>query len=208
MNAPQLKEQLCEIGRRLYQRGFVAANDGNLSVRLNERELLCTPTRVSKGFMRPEDICTVDYQGALLAGTKRPTSEMLMHLAIYKARPDVHAVVHCHAPHATAFAVAHEPIPRGVLPEVEVFLGEVPIAPYETPGTQKFADTILPFVKDSNTIVLANHGIVSYGPDLERAFFNAEILDAYCRILLLARPLGRVHHLTEAQLRELPHFYS
>lgn len=203
VNEYKLKEQVCEIGRRLYQRGFAAANDGNLSVRLNEREVLCTPTMVSKGFMKPEDLCTVDYDGKQLGGTRKRTSEVLLHLAVYKARPDVRAVVHCHPPHATAFAVAGEPIPKCVLPEVEVFLGEVPMAVYETPGTQKFAETVLPHVKDCNTIILANHGTVTFGADLEKAYFNTEIIDAYCRILILARQLGRVNQFTDTQTREL-----
>src|SRR6266850_2007037 len=187
----KLKEQICEIGRRLYAKGFAAANDGNITVRLNEREILCTPTMVSKGFMKPDDICKVDYDGKQLAGTRKRTSEVLVHLAVYKNRPDVNAVVHCHPPHATAFAVAHEPIPKCVLPEVEVFLGEVAMAVYETPGGQKFADTILPYTKHCNTIILANHGTVTFGPDVEKAYFNSEIIDAYCKILLLARQIGR-----------------
>src|SRR5256714_4721757 len=203
MNEYKLKEQICEIGRRLYNRGFAAANDGNITIRLNDREILCTPTMVSKGFMKCDDICKVDYEGKQLAGTRRRTSEVLLHLAVYKARPDVHAVVHCHPPHATAFAVAREPIPKCVLPEVEVFLGEVPMAPYETPGNQKFAETILPYVKDCNTILLANHGTVSWGPNLENAYFNTEIIDAYCRILILSRMLGRVNYFSEDQTREL-----
>src|SRR4029079_17261700 len=118
------------------------------------------------------DICKVDYEGKQLAGTRKRSSEILLHLAVYKNRADVNGVVHCHPPHATAFAVAHEPIPKCVLPEVEVFLGEVPIAKYATPGGQKFADTISPFVKDGNTILLANHGTVTFGPSLENAYFN------------------------------------
>src|SRR5258705_6930063 len=199
----KLREQICDIGRRLYAKGFAAANDGNITVRLSEKELLCTPTMVSKGFMKPDDVCKVDYEGKQLAGSKRRTSEVLLHLAVYKNRPDVMAVVHCHPPHATAFAVAHEPIPKCVLPEVEVFLGEVPIAKYETPGNQKFADTIAPFVKDCNTILLANHGTVTFGPDLQNAYFNTEIIDAYCRILILARQLGRIHYFSEDQTKEL-----
>src|SRR5881227_862548 len=148
MNERQLKEQMCEIGRRIYAKGFAAANDGNITVRLNEREILCTPTMVSKGFLKPEDICKVDYNGKQLAGTKKRTSEVLLHLSVYKTRADVQAVVHCHPPHATAFAVAHEPIPKCVLPEVEVFLGEVPIAQYETPGDNRFANTVLPYVRN------------------------------------------------------------
>jgi L-fuculose-phosphate aldolase len=158
---------------------------------------------VSKGYMKCEDICKVDQDGIQLAGTRKRTSEVLLHLAIYKQRPDINAVVHCHPPHATAFAVAHEPIPKCVLPEVEVFLGEVPIAEYETPGTQRFAETIVPFVRDCNTIILANHGTVTFGPTLENAYFNSEIIDAYCKILILARQLGRVHYFSDEQTREL-----
>jgi L-fuculose-phosphate aldolase len=202
-NEHKIKEFICEIGRRLYNRGFAAANDGNITVRLNDREVLCTPTMVSKGFMKPEDVCKVDYEGKQLAGTRKRTSEVLLHLAVYKARPDVNAVVHCHPPYATAFAVAQEPIPKCVLPEVEVFLGEVPIARYETPGGPRFAETVLPYVRDCNTIILANHGTVTFGPDLEKAYFNSEIIDAYCKILLLARQLGRVNYFTEQQTREL-----
>ncbi len=203
MNEYKLKEQICEIGRRLYNRGFAAANDGNITIRLNDKEVLCTPTLVSKGFMKPEDICKVDYNGKQLAGTRKRTSEVLLHLAVYKERPDVQAVVHCHPPYATAFAVAREPIPKCVLPEVEVFLGEVPMADYATPGTQQFAETILPFLKDCNTIILANHGTVTFGPDLEKAYFNSEIIDAYCKILLLARQLGPIHYFNEQETREL-----
>jgi L-fuculose-phosphate aldolase len=203
MNEYQLKEHICEIGRRLYAREFAAANDGNITIRINDKEVLCTPTMVSKGFMKPDDVCKVDYDGKQLAGKRKRTSEVLLHLAIYKTRPDVNAVVHCHPPHATAFAVAREPIPKCVLPEVEVFLGEVPMANYETPGTQRFAETIIPYVKDCNTIILANHGTVTFGPNLENAYFNTEIIDAYCRILILARQLGSVNYFTEPQAREL-----
>jgi L-fuculose-phosphate aldolase len=203
LNEYKLKEQMCEIGRRVYAKGFAAANDGNITVRLNEREFLCTPTMVSKGFLKPDDICKVDIEGKQLAGTKKRTSEVLLHLAIYKQRPDVMACVHCHPPHATAFAVAHEPIPKCILPEVEVFLGEVPIAVYETPGGQKFADTVTPFARDCNTILLANHGTITFGPDLEKAYWNTEIIDAYCRILILARQLGRINYFDEEKTREL-----
>jgi L-fuculose-phosphate aldolase len=203
INERKLREEICEIGRRLYNKGFAAANDGNITIRLNDREVLCTPTMVSKGFMKCEDICKVDYEGRQLAGTRKRTSEVLLHLAVYKTRPDVNAVVHCHPPHATAFAVAQEPIPKCILPEVEVFLGEVPMARYETPGTQKFAETIIPFCKVCNTIILANHGTVTFGPNLEAAYFNSEIIDAYCRILILARTLGRVNYFTEGQTKEL-----
>jgi L-fuculose-phosphate aldolase len=203
INERKLREDICEIGRRLYAKGFAAANDGNLSVRLNEREVLCTPTMVSKGFLKPDDLCVVDYEGKQLRGTKKRTSEILLHLAIYKANPKVGAAVHCHPPHATAFAVAREPIPKCILPEVEVFLGEVPMAEYATPGTQKFAETVLPYAKAANTIILANHGTISFGPDIEKAYFNSEIVDAYCKILILAKQLGRVNYFSEQETKEL-----
>ena len=202
-NNPKVKEQICEIGRRVYSKGFAAANDGNISCRVGENEVICSPTMICKGFMTPDDLCMVDLDGSQLAGTKKRTSEILLHLTIMKHRPDVKAVVHCHPPHATAFAVAGEPIPQCVLPEVEVFMGEIPIAPYETPGGQKFADTVVPFLKGTNTIILKSHGTVSFGKDLQEAFWKTEILDAYCRILILAKQLGNVDFFSENQTREL-----
>ncbi|MBX9789514.1 MAG: class II aldolase/adducin family protein [Pirellulales bacterium] len=199
----QIKQEMCEIGRRLYNRGFAAANDGNITYRISDNEVLCTPTLICKGFMKPDDICSVDMEGKQLSGKRKRTSEVLLHLAIMKERPDVKSCVHCHPPHATAFAIAREPIPQCVLPEVEVFLGEVPLAKYETPGGQKFADTVLPYCRKSNVIILTNHGTVSFGESLERAYWWTEILDAYCRMLILARDLGRVSYLSEGQTREL-----
>jgi len=198
-----LREEICEIGRRVYNKGFAAANDGNISIRVGENEVLCTATMICKGFMNPDDICAVDMNGDQISGKRKRTSEVLLHLEIMRNRPDVKAVVHCHPPHATAFAVVGEPIPQCILPEVEVFMGEVPIAPYETPGDQRFAETVTPFLKATNTVILKNHGTVSFGKDLTEAYWKTEILDAYCRILLLARPLGSVDYLNEQKNREL-----
>jgi L-fuculose-phosphate aldolase len=204
VNDRKLKEQICEIGRRVYNKGFAAANDGNISIRVGENEVLCSPTMICKGFMTPDDICAVDLDGKQIAGKRKRTSEILLHLAIMKHRDDVKAVVHCHPPHATAFAVAREPIPQCILPEIEVFMGEVPIAPYETPGGQSFANTVVPFLKGgTNTIILTNHGTVSFGASLEEAYWKTEILDAYCRILLLSKQLGRVTYLNERESVEL-----
>lgn len=203
INDRNLKEQICEIGRRVYNKGFAAANDGNISIRVGENEVLCSPTMICKGFMSPDDICAVDLDGNQIAGTKKRTSEILLHLAIMKQRPDVKAVVHCHPPHATAFATAGEAIPQCILPEIEVFMGEVPIAPYETPGGQDFADTIKPFTQGTSAIILRNHGTVSFGPELEQAYWKTEILDAYCKILLLSNQLGGVTYLNEQKSREL-----
>ncbi len=203
INQFQLKKDICEIGERIYNKGFAAANDGNITVRVGENEVLCTPTMHCKGFLKPDDIATVDMTGKQIAGNKKRSSEALLHLEIYKQRPDVKSVVHCHPPHATAFAVAREPIPQCVLPEVEVFLGDVPITKYETPGGQAFAETVLPFVMKTNVIILANHGTVSFGENVERAYWWTEILDAYCRILMMARSLGKVNYFSEQKEREL-----
>ena len=203
INDRALKEEICEIGRRVYNKGFAAANDGNISIRVGENEVLCSPTMICKGFMTPDDICAVDLKGNQLAGKRKRTSEILLHLAIMADRPDVKAVVHCHPPHATAFAVTREPIPQCILPEIEVFMGEVPLAPYGTPGGQSFADTVRPFLNGTNTIILTNHGTVSFGKTLEEAYWKTEILDAYCRILILSKQLGGVTYLNERESREL-----
>ncbi len=202
-NLHKIKQDICEIGQRIYARGFAAANDGNITVRVGDNEVLCTPTMHCKGYMKPDDISLVDMTGKQLSGRKKRSSEALLHLEIYRQRPDIRSVVHCHPPHATAFAVAREPIPQCILPEVEVFLGDVPITKYETPGGQAFADTVLPFVSKTNVIILANHGTVSYGETVERAYWWTEILDAYCRILLLAKQLGSVQYLSGEKSREL-----
>lgn len=203
VNVHKIKEEICEIGRRLYAKGFAAANDGNITYRLSENEVLCTPTMICKGFMKPDDICTVDMDGKQLSGRRKRTSEVLLHLAIMKARPEIKSCVHCHPPHATAFAIAREPIPQCVLPEVEVFLGETPITVYETPGGDAFANTVLPFVHKTNVIILANHGTISYGESVERAYWWTEILDAYCRMLMLAKDLGKVTYLNQQKSQEL-----
>ena len=202
-NIHKIKQDICEIGRRIYAKGFAAANDGNITVRISDNEVLCTPTMHCKGFLKPDDISIVDLTGKQISGAKKRSSEALLHLEIYKQRADIKSVVHCHPPHACAFAIAREPIPQCVLPEVEVFLGDVPITKYETPGGQAFADTIIPFVNKTNVILLANHGTVSYGENVERAYWWTEILDAYCRMLILSKQLGRVTYFTEEKEREL-----
>jgi L-fuculose-phosphate aldolase len=203
MNVHRMKQEICEIGDRLYKKGFAAANDGNITYRVGENEVLCTPTMHCKGFLKPEDICTIDMEGNQTAGVKKRSSEALLHLEIMKARPDVKSVVHCHPPHATAFAIAREPIPQCVLPEVEVFLGDVPITRYEIPGGKPFAETVLPFVQKTNVIVLANHGTVSFGENVERAYWWTEILDAYCRMLMLAKQLGNISYFNKDQAQSL-----
>jgi L-fuculose-phosphate aldolase len=199
----KLRQEICEIGRRLYARQMAAASDGNISCRLSRDAVLCTPTQICKGFMRPADLCTVDMDGQQLSGLRPRTSEVLLHLEIYQADPSVAAVVHCHPPHATAFGIARVDIPSCVLPEVELFLGIIPRAAYETPGGPAFAATVRPFIGKANAVVLSNHGTVSWGPTLERAYWHTEILESYCRVLLLAQQLGHVERLPAAKVNEL-----
>ncbi len=203
INLHKLKEEICDIGRRIYNKGFAAANDGNISFRFDENRVLCTPTQICKGFMKPDDLCIVDMEGNQISGQRKRTSEVMLHLTIMKRRPEVKSVVHCHPPHATAFGIAREAIPQCVLPEVDIFMGDVPIAKYAIPGGQDFADTILPFVDKTNIVVQANHGTVSWGPTVERAYWLTELLDAYCRILLISRDLGRVDYFNKSEAVDL-----
>ena len=202
-SSAEIRKEICDIGRRLYERGFAAGNDGNISYRFEDDVVLCTPTLICKGFMKPEDLCTVDLSGRQLAGARKRTSEILLHCEVYKADPSVRAIVHCHPPHATAFGVARVDIPTCILPEVEVFLGVVPRAEYETPGGPTFAQTVRPFIGKANTVILSNHGTVSWGPTVERAYWYTEILDAYCHMLLIARQLGHVERLPGKKVDEL-----
>lgn len=199
----KLKEQMCDIGRRIWQKGFCAGNEGNHSYRIGENRILCTPTGISKGNLLPEDLCVVDMEGKQVGGKRKRTSEILLHLAIYKARPDVKAVIHSHPPHATAFAVAGVDLPTCIHPEAEVFLGAVKTAKYVTPGDTRLGESILPYVKDSNTILLQSHGVVCFHPDLEQAYYQLEIVDAYARILLLAKQVGSIRPLDAGEMKEL-----
>lgn len=197
------RDALCEIGRRVWQREYIASNDGNFSVLLAPNRILCTPTMVSKGFMEPAELPVVDLDGKLISGPKPPTSEIRVHLAIYRHRPDVRAVVHVHPPHATAFAVVRRNLPKCVLPEVEVFLGEIPLVPYATPGTQEFADVAVPYVQSHNAFLLTNHGAITVGSDPFEAYYRMETLEQYCRILILASHLGNLQELDVAAMADL-----
>ena len=203
INLHKIKEEICDIGRRIYNKGFAAANDGNISYRFDENRVVCTPTQICKGFMKPDDLCVVDMEGNQISGQRKRTSEIMLHLTIMKRRPEIQSVVHCHPPHATAFGISREAIPQCVLPEVDIFMGDVPIAKYAIPGGQDFADTILPFVDKTNIVVQANHGTVSWGPTVERAYWLTELLDAYCRILLISRDLGRVDYFNKNEAEDL-----
>jgi L-fuculose-phosphate aldolase len=199
-----LKQQICEIGRRLWQRAYVDGNGGNLAIRAGEDLAVCTPTLVSKGFMKPEDMCLMDFEGNQLCGRKKRTSEILMHLQMMKRQPKAVATVHCHPPHATGFAVAGVQPPTCMVPEYEVF-DSVAIAPYRTPGTPEMGRLVADLVDKHNVILMANHGVVSWSHNsVEDAYFKIEILEAYCRTILVAAQLGKpANTMTPAQLQEL-----
>lgn len=200
----ELKLQICDIGRRLWQRAYVDGNGGNVGIKVGEDLVLCTPTLVSKGFMKPEDMCLVDMEGKQLAGTRKRTSEILMHLQMMKRQPRMVASVHCHPPYSTAFAVAGVQPPTCMIPEFEVF-ASVGIAPYRTPGTPEMGKLVADLVDKHNTILMANHGVVSWSHlNVEDAYFKMEILEAYCRTVLVASQLGKpVQTMTGAQLQDL-----
>jgi L-fuculose-phosphate aldolase len=188
--AENLRAEIIRVGRKLWERHYVDGNGGNISVRLGNEYILCTPTLLSKGDLAPADICLSNLEGKVLAGDRELTSELLLHLEIYKANPKARAVVHCHPPYATAFAITGTMPPNGLIPEYEVFIGPAAVAPYETPGTQKFAETILPFVRDHNTIFLKNHGVVCWSDTVTHAEWLCEIVDTYCKTYLIAKQVG------------------
>ena len=199
-----IKEQICEMGRRLWQRAYVDGNGGNMAVRAGEDIAICTPTLVSKGFMKPEDLCLVDFEGNQLCGAKKRTSEILMHLQMMKRQPKAVATCHCHPPYSTGFAVAGIQPPTCMVPEYEVF-ASVAIAPYRTPGTPEMGQLVADLVDKHNVILMANHGVVAWSHNnIEDAYFKMEILEAYCRTILVASQLGKpVGTMTPAQLQDL-----
>lgn len=205
MNEESMKRTMCEIGKRVYDRGMVAANDGNFSVRLNAEEFLCTPAGVSKGFMIPEAICKVDAAGNLIEAGKeyRPSSEIKMHLRVYRERPDIHAVVHAHPPYATTFAVAGIPLSRPIIAEAIISLGMVPVAEYGTPSTEEIPDAIAKYVKDYDAMLLANHGALTYAGSLLDAYHKMESVEFYARLLYQSKMLGKARELTPEQVERL-----
>ncbi|HEY2857569.1 MAG TPA: class II aldolase/adducin family protein [Terracidiphilus sp.] len=202
--ADALRAEIIAVGRKLWERKYVDGAGGNISARLNSEYVLCTPTMLSKRDLQPADICLTDLDGNILAGDRLRTSELLLHLEIYRCNPRARAVVHCHPPHATAFALTGSAPPNGYLSEFEFFIGPVAVAPYETPGTPAFAQTVRPFAQDHNTILLANHGVVCWSDTVTHAEWLAEILETWCTTYLIAQQLGRpLHRIAEPKLQEL-----
>src|SRR6187401_2491020 len=199
----QLRADIVEVGRRMYARGYTASNDGNISVRLDANRLLMTPKSVCKGFMDPAMMCITDLAGTKLAGDRDPSSEMQMHLEVYRQRPDAMAVVHAHPPTATGFAVAGIPLDRAVLAEVVTTLGSVPIAAYATPSTKELPEAVRQYVKAHDGMLLANHGALTLGADLFAAYYKMETIEHFAHISLVARLLGGERLLSRQEVDRL-----
>ncbi len=208
MQLDQVLSDVIHVGKRMYDRGYVASNDGNLSVRLSEDRLLITMTGVSKGFLDPDKFVVVDYDGAVISGSQEPSSEMKMHLMVYRERPDVHAVAHAHPPASTGFSVAGVNLPDNLLPEVIVSLGHVPIAPYGTPGTMELVESLREYVREYDAVLLENHGALTLGPDIVAAYHKMETMEHCARITLVARMLGQVNTIDEENVDKLRRMYG
>ena len=199
----QIRLDIVEVGRRLYARGYTASNDGNISVRLDAARLIMTPTSVCKGFMTPDMMCITDLDGRKIAGDRNPSSEMQMHLEVYRQRPEVQAVVHAHPPIATGFAVAGIPLDRAVLAEVVTTLGSVPIAEYATPSTKELPEAVRKYVKAHDGMLLANHGALTMGGDVFAAYYKMETIEHFAKISLVARMLGGERLLSRDEVSRL-----
>ena len=199
----QYRQDIVDIGKLIYQKGWVAANDGNISVRLDDQRVLCTPTAISKGMMRPDDLIICDYEGNKLEGRRERTSEIAMHMTIYKMRPDIQSVVHAHPPTATGFATAGRALNLALLPEAIICLGCVPLAEYGLPGTPALTDGMLPYIPKYDAILMGNHGCVAYGEDAYQAFFRMETVEHFARITLVAELLGGAKCLPRGEVEKL-----
>jgi L-fuculose-phosphate aldolase len=204
MNTEQhYREEIVRFGKLLHQAGLVAATDGNLSVRLEDGSILCTPTMISKGLMQPEDLVIVDAHGKKLSGARGVSSEIAMHLLIYGKRPEIRAVVHAHPPTATGFAAAGMALDRALCAELIVTLGSVPLASYETPGTPELAEVLAPLVADHEAILMANHGVGTYGVDRLNAYMNMETVEHFAKIALVTHMLGKQQPIADHHVDKL-----
>lgn len=201
----EIKKQICDIGKRIYNRGMVAANDGNISVKISDNEFLCTPTGVSKGFMTPDYICKVDAKGNVLQanGNFKPSSEIKMHMRVYDKRPDVKSVVHAHPIYATSFAIAGIPLTQPIMPEAVIALGCVPIAEYGTPSTMEIPDAVEKYLQYYDAVLLANHGALAYSDSLLAAYHKMESLEFYAELLFKSKQLGGPKELSPSQVERL-----
>ncbi|MDP3386856.1 MAG: class II aldolase/adducin family protein [Eubacteriales bacterium] len=204
MTEQEARKTICEIGKRLYSKNFVAANDGNLSVKTGEDEIICTPTGVSKGVMTEDMLVKIRMNGEIVEGSLTPSSEIKMHLRVYRENKQVGSVVHAHPPVATAFAVAGLELQPNLLPEAVILLGTVHVAPYATPGTDEVSEAIAPYVENSKALLMANHGALTWGKDIYEAFYRMESLEHYARISMYAKyTIRHFNPLTNLEMSKL-----
>ncbi|MFV0466301.1 MAG: class II aldolase/adducin family protein [Lachnospiraceae bacterium] len=201
----EIKKQICDIGKRIYNRNMVAANDGNISVKLNDNEFLCTPTGVSKGFMTPDYICKVDKEGNVIQANNgfKPSSEIKMHMRVYQERPDVNSVVHAHPVYATSFAIAGIPLTQPIMPEAVIALGCVPIAKYGRPSTMEIPDAVSEYVQHFDAVLLESHGALTFADSLLSAYLKMESVEFYAQLLYQSRLLGGPKEFTPQQVEDL-----
>lgn len=197
------KKEIIEIGKRIYQKGYVVASEGNMSIRLGENRVLVTPAGKNKGLLKDKDLVVVDLKGKKVSGNLEPSSELKMQLFVYQRRKDVFAAVHAHAPYSLAFASAHIPLSQTLLPEVMMFIGKIPLAPYATPTTDEVPLSLAPFIESHNAFLLENHGVLTLGKDIFEAYNRLEIVEHLAKVNLLCKILGKSEELSKESLEKL-----
>lgn len=205
MTVEQIKDEICDVCHKMWQQGWVAANDGNVSVRISDDQIIATPTGISKSFITPEKLVTININGDILEaeGDYKPSSEMKMHLCCYRERPDVNAVVHAHPPTATGFAVAHKHMDSYIMIEDVICLGSVPVTPYGTPSTEEVPNSIRPYLSEHDVVLLENHGALAIGCDLITAYYRMESLELWAKIELSATILGGAKEISKPDIDTL-----
>ena len=203
MSEHESRLEILRFGKMLHERGLIAATDGNISARLHDGAILITPTCISKGMMSSEDLLVVDMNGRRVSGFRDVTSEIGMHMTVYRMRPDINAIVHAHPPTATGFAACGLALDQALISEVLLSLGGVPLARYATPGTSELSESLEPFIPDHDAVLMANHGVVTYGCDLMQAYLNMETVEHFAKIALVVKQLGCEHPLAADQVTKL-----
>jgi L-fuculose-phosphate aldolase len=201
----KLRHQICDIGKNLFNKDFIAANDGNISARLSENEILTTPRAVSKGYLEPHMIVKVNLQGEVLEAAEgyRPSTETKMHLRIYNELPEMNGVVHAHPPYATAFAIKGEALDKMMMPESVIMIGDIPLAEYGTPSTEEIPDSLMPFLGKKTAVLLENHGALTWGTDVMEAYLNMERLEYTAKITFITRMIDGERELPQHRIDEL-----
>ena len=199
----ELRQQIADFSQLTYQKGYLASTDGNLSARMPDGNVICTPTIINKGFVGPADPVIVDLEGRHVRGERKASSEIEMHTLIYKLRPDINAVVHCHPPCATAYAAAGIPLNKALISEVVLALGCIPLAEYGTPGTPELTDRLEPYVANYDALLMANHGVVTYGADMMEAYNRMDTVEHFAKISINTRILGKEQLLSSEDVEKL-----